>query len=98
MQAVSNRNLADQAMDKAQRKLVPFILLMYVLAFLDRANIGFAKQALQLDTGLSDTAFALGAGIFFLGYRNFFPGFTSLARDCGSRLLSRYYLLFNLLV
>jgi sugar phosphate permease len=71
MQAVSNKNLADQAMDKAQRKLVPFILLMYVLAFLDRANIGFAKQALQLDTGLSDTAFALGAGIFFLGYAAF---------------------------
>ncbi|WP_312199665.1 MFS transporter [Anaerospora hongkongensis] len=71
MEAADSKELANLAMDKAQRKLVPFILLMYVLAFLDRANIGFAKQALQVDTGLSDAAFALGAGIFFLGYAVF---------------------------
>ncbi len=50
------------------RRVVPFLLLMYVLAFLDRANIGFAKQAFQADTHVSDAAYALGAGIFFLGY------------------------------
>lgn len=71
MEAADTKELANLAMDKAQRKIVPFILLMYVLAFLDRANIGFAKQALQVDTGLSDAAFALGAGIFFLGYAVF---------------------------
>ncbi|EAX48887.1 major facilitator superfamily MFS_1 [Thermosinus carboxydivorans Nor1] len=71
MEPVLNQELANRAMDKAQRKIVPFILLMYVLAFLDRANIGFAKNALQLDTGLSDAAFAMGAGIFFLGYAIF---------------------------
>lgn len=71
MESADSKELANLAMDKAQRKLVPFILLMYVLAFLDRANIGFAKQALQVDTGLSDAAFALGAGIFFLGYAVF---------------------------
>jgi len=71
MESVQNKRLADQAMDKAQRKMVPFILLMYVVAFLDRANIGFAKQVLQVDTGLSDAAFAMGAGIFFLGYAIF---------------------------
>jgi len=69
--SVRNFELADRAMDKAQKKLVPFILLMYILAWLDRANLGFAKNALQLDTGLSDAAFALGAGIFFLGYAVF---------------------------
>lgn len=71
MGPVLNQELADRAMDKAKSKLVPFILLMYIMAFLDRANIGFAKNALQLDTGLSDAAFALGAGIFFLGYAVF---------------------------
>ena len=50
------------------RRLLPFLLLMYVLAFLDRANVGFAKKAFQLDTGISDAAFAFGASIFFLGY------------------------------
>ena len=68
MASMINKGLAAIAMEKAQRKLLPFILLMYVLSFLDRANIGFAKQAFQLDTGLSDAAYAMGAGIFFIGY------------------------------
>ncbi|MBP2628515.1 MAG: rhmT [Firmicutes bacterium] len=68
MASMINRGLATIAMDKAQRRILPFILLMYVLAFLDRANIGFAKQAFQLDTGLSNAAYAMGAGIFFIGY------------------------------
>jgi MFS family permease len=68
---MTTTELSTMAMDKAQRKLVPFIILMYIFAFLDRANIGFAKQAFQLDTGVSDAAFALGAGIFFIGYAVF---------------------------
>jgi MFS family permease len=44
---------------------------MYVVAFLDRANIGFAKQAFQLSTGISESAFAWGAGLFFLTYALF---------------------------
>lgn len=61
----------DAVTAKAIRRLVPFLLLMYVLAFLDRANVGFAKQAFQLDTGLSDAMFAFGAGVFFIGYAVF---------------------------
>ncbi|BAO89065.1 major facilitator superfamily [Caballeronia cordobensis] len=56
---------------RVMRRLLPFLLLMYVLAFLDRANIGFAQKALQQDTGLSNTAFAFGAGVFFVGYALF---------------------------
>ncbi|KVQ94289.1 hypothetical protein WK10_24880 [Burkholderia ubonensis] len=41
---------------------------MYVLAFLDRANVGFAKQALHDVVGISDAAFAFGASIFFIAY------------------------------
>ncbi|WP_199544306.1 MFS transporter [Paraburkholderia kururiensis] len=61
----------DRVVSKAMRRLLPFLLLMYVLAFLDRANIGFAQKALQHDTGLSDAAFAFGAGVFFAGYALF---------------------------
>lgn len=61
----------EQVTAKAIRRLVPFLLLMYVLAFLDRANVGFAKTAFQLDTGVSNAAFAFGAGIFFIGYALF---------------------------
>ena len=44
---------------KVTQRLLPFLLLMYVLAFLDRANVGFAKKAFQLDTGISDAAYRL---------------------------------------
>ncbi|MHB1857319.1 MAG: hypothetical protein ACYCPM_07775 [Acidobacteriaceae bacterium] len=40
-------NFVDQAIARARRRLVPFLLLMYVVSFLDRANIGFAKEALR---------------------------------------------------
>lgn len=60
--------LLDRTVTKMRWRLIPFMLTLYVLAFLDRANIGFAKQAYQLDTGLSNEAFALGAGIFFVAY------------------------------
>jgi MFS family permease len=53
---------------KAIWRLVPFLLLMYILAFLDRANVGFAKESFQLDTGISEAAYAFGAGVFFAGY------------------------------
>ncbi len=52
----------------ATRRLLPFLLLMYVMAFLDRANIGFAKTQFQADVGISDAAYAFGAGVFFIGY------------------------------
>jgi MFS family permease len=61
----------DSAIVKARTRLLPFLILMYLLAFIDRANVGFAKNVLQADTGLSDAAFAFGAGIFFVGYAVF---------------------------
>lgn len=56
------------AIRQATRRLLPFLLLMYVMAFLDRANIGFAKAQFQADVGISDAAYAFGAGVFFIGY------------------------------
>ena len=58
----------DSAFRLTRRRLVPFLLLIYILSFLDRANIGFAKQAFQASAGISDAAYALGAGLFFLTY------------------------------
>ncbi|WP_083265622.1 MFS transporter [Pseudomonas sp. 1D4] len=59
------------AIAKSRLRLLPFLILMYVLAFIDRANVGYARSVLQADTGLSDAAFAFGAGIFFVGYAFF---------------------------
>lgn len=56
---------------KAIRRIVPFTTLMFVLSFMDRVNVGFAKQGLQRDIGIGDAAFALGLGLFFIGYALF---------------------------
>ena len=60
--------LARAAIHRAVRRLVPFIFLCYVVAYIDRVNIGFAATELQKDLGLSDEVFGLGGGLFFLGY------------------------------
>jgi sugar phosphate permease len=49
-------------------RLLPFLLLCYLFAYLDRVNVGFAKLQMQSDLGFSDAAYGVGAGIFFLGY------------------------------
>lgn len=49
-------------------RLLPFLLLLYIISFLDRVNVGFAKLQMSADIGLGDSAYGLGAGIFFLGY------------------------------
>ncbi|MEJ5152195.1 MFS transporter [Comamonas sp. MYb396] len=62
------KKLPAPLLAKISWRLLPFLLLMYIMAFLDRANVGFAKVAFQADTGISDAAFAFGAGVFFVGY------------------------------
>ena len=49
-------------------RLIPFLLLCYVVAYLDRVNVGFAKLQMLQDLQFSDTVYGLGAGIFFIGY------------------------------
>ncbi len=59
------------AITKARWRLMPLLLVMYLIAMLDRTNIGFAKQALHTEVGVSDAAFALGASVFFVTYAVF---------------------------
>lgn len=67
---VIDRALAS-AVRKARMRLTPFLALMFALSMLDRSNVGFVKQALQVDSNIGNAAFALGAGIFFIGYAVF---------------------------
>ncbi|MGQ5799221.1 MFS transporter [Serratia sp. IR-2025] len=59
------------AIGKTWRRLVPLMFAMYFVAFIDRVNVGFAKDAMAIDIALSQSAFALGAGIFFAAYALF---------------------------
>lgn len=56
------------ALKKASVRLLPFLALLYFLAFLDRVNVSFAALTMNEDLGLSPFIYGLGAGIFFLGY------------------------------
>jgi ACS family tartrate transporter-like MFS transporter len=53
---------------KLQRRILPFMMLLYFVSFLDRANVGFAAFSMNRAIGLTPALFGLGAGLFFAGY------------------------------
>jgi len=61
-------DLESTTMRKVAWRLVPFLCLLYMIAFIDRINIGFASMTMSRDLGLTATMFGWGAGIFFIGY------------------------------
>jgi MFS transporter, ACS family, tartrate transporter len=60
--------LETTTLAKVTKRLVPFLILCYFIAYLDRVNVSFAALTMNQDLGLSQTAFGFGAGIFFLAY------------------------------
>jgi D-galactonate transporter len=75
---------------KVARRLIPFCILLFVVNYLDRVNIGFAALQMNQDLGFNATAYGLGAGIFFLGYFLFeIPSNLILEKVGARRWLSR---------
>ncbi len=60
--------LERRTISKAMWRLIPFMCVCYIAAFIDRVNVGFAKLKMADDLGLSGTVYGTGAGIFFVGY------------------------------
>jgi ACS family tartrate transporter-like MFS transporter len=71
---------------RVTRRLVAFAFICYVVAYVDRVNIGFAATALQRDLHLSDTAYGIGGGLFFLGYCLFEIPSNLILERVGARL------------
>lgn len=61
-------SLEQATMKKVAWRLMPYLCLLFFIAFIDRVNIGFAALHMNADIGLSATAFGTGAGMFFIGY------------------------------
>jgi ACS family tartrate transporter-like MFS transporter len=61
-------NIEKQTMSKVSWRLVPFLMLCYFIAYLDRVNVGFAGASMSKDLGLTAAAFGGAAGIFFIAY------------------------------
>ncbi len=70
---------------KVDMRLIPFLFFCYILAYLDRVNVGFAKLQMLKALSLSDAAFATGAGIFFIGYFFFEVPSNVLLKKFGAR-------------
>ncbi|OTG89029.1 MFS transporter [Acinetobacter sp. ANC 3813] len=60
--------LEEQTIKRISKRIIPFLIILFVMAFLDRTNIGFAALHMNDAIGITQTIFGLGAGIFFLGY------------------------------
>ena len=67
-------------------RLIPFLMLLYLVAFLNRVNVSFAALTMNSDLGLTNTLFGIGAGIFFLGYVPFEVPSNFMLAKVGARL------------
>ena len=74
------------AVRKAAFRLIPFLFFLYVIAYIDRVNVGFAKLEMKEVSWFSDAIFASGAGIFFFGYFLFEVPSNLILRKVGARL------------
>jgi len=66
--SAAEKAIESQTIRKVQIRLIPFLFLLYVVAMIDRINIGFAALTMNKDLGLSSQQFSIAAGIFFIGY------------------------------
>jgi MFS transporter, ACS family, tartrate transporter len=66
--ASSPRDVAQRTVSRVNRRLMPFVFLLYVISYLDRVNVGYAGLQMTAELGFTNTVFGLGGGIFFIGY------------------------------
>lgn len=86
------------AIKKTSLRLMPLLFILYFIAFFDRVNVGFAKEAMATDINLSDNAFAVGAGIFFVSYAIFGIPANMVMHKIGARIwLSTTVILWGIL-
>lgn len=79
-------------------RLIPFLFVLYIVAYLDRVNVGFAQLEMKKDLGFSDRVYGLGSGIFFLGYFLFeVPSNLILERVGARRWIARIMLTWGII-
>jgi ACS family tartrate transporter-like MFS transporter len=93
MDPVEQRTIA-----KVSRRIVPFLMLCYFVAYLDRVNVGFAALSMNKALGISATAFGFGAGIFFFSYFVFeVPSNLALERFGARKWIARIMMSWGIL-
>jgi MFS transporter, ACS family, tartrate transporter len=83
-------DVGRSAQRRIARRLLPFLFILYLIAYLDRVNVSFAGLEMSLNLGFTDRVFGLGAGIFFAGYILFeIPGAIIVERWSARRWIAR---------
>jgi D-galactonate transporter len=94
----SEPEVAGRARHRIARRLLPFLFLLYVIAFLDRMNVGAAALQMPHDLGFSEGVIGMGAGIFFLGYFLLeIPGALIVERWSARRWIARIMISWGLM-
>lgn len=90
-------NIGPRTTRRIAWRLLPFLFVLYVIAFLDRVNVGYAGLDMARDLGFSDRVFGLGAGIFSIGYFVFeIPGALIVERWSARRWMARILITWGL--
>lgn len=90
--------LESETMRRVTLRLLPFLVVAYLVCYIDRVNVGFAGLQMNQDLGLSKTVFGLGGGIFFVGYFLLeVPSNLALQRFGASRWIARIMLSWGVL-
>src|SRR3954468_8323853 len=66
--AINTSDVQARTVRKVATRLIPALLVLYIIAYLDRVNVTFAQDKLESDLGFSGAVYGFGAGVFFLGY------------------------------
>ena len=89
---------AAPVLAKARRRLIPFLFLLYIVAYVDRINVGFAALQMNEALGFSASTYGFGAGIFFLSYMLFeVPSNLILARVGARRWIARIMITWGII-
>ncbi|MFT4101242.1 MAG: MFS transporter [Burkholderiaceae bacterium] len=89
--------LLQEGYRRAAVRLIPFLVFLFVLAWIDRVNVGFAKLSMLSDLKFSETIYGIGAGIFFIGYFLFeVPSNLLLEKIGAKRTLARITILWGI--
>jgi len=89
-QTVSSESLESRAKRRITRRLMPFLIVLFIIAYIDRVNVSYAALQMRGDLGFASEVIGFGLGIFFLGYFLFeIPGSLIVEKWSARKWLAR---------
>jgi ACS family tartrate transporter-like MFS transporter len=98
-QAAASETIADRTRLRIMRRIMPYLFLLFIIAYVDRVNVGYAKLEMLGDLGFDEAIYGLGAGIFFIGYFLFeIPGSIIVEKWSARGWIARIMITWGLIV